>query len=56
MRAIHVGLAVRYAGEPTKKEIYQGLADEEAQHAQRIRLLVRQDVRHKELVEAALAT
>lgn len=56
MRAVCVGLAVRYAGEPTKKEIFQGLADEEEQHAQRIRLLAKQAVRHKELVEAALAS
>ena len=41
MRAVYVGLAVRYAGEPAKKEIFRGLADEEEQHAQRIRLLAK---------------
>jgi hypothetical protein len=56
MRAVYVGLAVRHAGDSTKKEIYQGLADEEEQHAQRIRLLAKRDVRHKELVGAALAS
>jgi rubrerythrin len=45
MRDVYVGLAGRYAGEPTRREMLRHLAEEEDQHAHRIRLLARtQDV------------
>jgi rubrerythrin len=41
MRDVYVGLAERYAGDPAKREIFRTLAEEEEQHAHRIRLLAR---------------
>jgi rubrerythrin len=41
MRDVYVGLAARYSGDPAKKAMFRSLADEEEQHARRIRLLAR---------------
>ena len=41
MRDIYVGLAERYAGDPARTEMFRTLAEEEEQHAHRIRLLAR---------------
>ncbi len=41
MRDVYVGLAERYAGDPVRKEMFRTLAEEEEQHAHRIRLLAR---------------
>ncbi len=41
MRDVYVRLAERYAGEATLKEMFLRLAEEEEQHAHRIRLLAR---------------
>ena len=41
MRDVYVGLAARYVEEPARRELFRGLAEEEDQHAHRIRLLAR---------------
>ena len=41
MRDVYVGLADRYAGDPVRREMFRTLAEEEEQHAHRIRLLAR---------------
>jgi rubrerythrin len=41
MRDVYVGLADRYAGDPVRREMFRALAEEEEQHAHRIRLLAR---------------
>jgi rubrerythrin len=41
MRDVYAGLAARYRGDPAKVKLFRGLAAEEEQHAQRIRLLAR---------------
>ena len=46
MRDVYVGLAGHYTGDPARREMLRHLAEEEEQHAQRIRLLARtQDTR-----------
>ena len=41
MRDVYVGLAERYAADPVRREMFRTLAEEEEQHAHRIRLLAR---------------
>jgi rubrerythrin len=41
MRDVYVGLSRRYAGQETMCALFRGLAEEEEQHAQRIRLLAK---------------
>jgi len=41
MRDVYVGLAGRYTRDPARREMLRHLAEEEEQHAQRIRLLAR---------------
>jgi rubrerythrin len=41
MRDVYVGLASRYTRDPTRREMLRHLAEEEEQHAHRIRLLAR---------------
>jgi rubrerythrin len=41
MRDVYVGLAGRYTRDPARREMLRNLAEEEEQHAQRIRLLAK---------------